>query len=706
MCCGILVEVEHGRAVSVTGDRENPLHAGYTCTKGRGQAALYGENRLLHSQKRLPDGRYVSVPVHDAVEDIGRELARIIDRYGPRAVAIYTGTYGYVSHPATHLVANSFMQAIGSPMSFTPITIDQPGKTIAMGFHGAWMAPSQKFDDIDALLLIGGNPMITYQGFPLGNPSTFLKDFFGRGGQLVVVDPRRTDTAKRATLHLQPRPGEDVSILAGIIRVILDEQLYDSAFVEENVTGLVELRQRVDRFTPSFVAQRADIVADDLVAAARLFAGARRSSVSAGTGPNMSGSGTLLEYLVLCLTTICGRWLRAGETVTPAQTWLPSFPAAQALPPWPPYGFGEKIRVRGLTETMSGLPTGALADEILLEGDGQVRALLSCGGNPVLAWPDQSKTVRALQKLDLLVQVDAEMSATARLADYVIGVKRSLEMPGFTFMTDLVEFTPNYGLPGSYAQYSPAILEPPEGSDLIEDWEFFYDLAQCMGLKCGLAPAPQLPMPACDFDMTRKPTSDDIFALMTSAARVPLEEVKQHPHGALLPDPKVIVAPKGEGWPGRLDIGNQEMMDDLAGYGHHEDRSDPLFPFRLIVRRSSNTMNSASDDPPRKRPYNPAFMNRNDLERLGLESGDPVRISSTGGAIPAIVEADDGLREGLISMTHGFGDCPEHDHDVQQIGSSTARLVDSETPWEKYSGQPRMSNVPVRIEPTAPRDRA
>jgi hypothetical protein len=158
-----------------------------------------------------------------------------------------------------------------------------------------------------------------------------------------------------------------------------------------------------------------DIAGDDLVAAARLFASGRVGSVTAGTGPNMAPRGTLTEYLIAAIQTVCGRWLREGEPLPNPYVLLPRREArAQADPPVPSHGYGEQLRIRGLGDNAGGMPTAALAEEILLEGDGQVRALFSVGGNPVAAWPDQLKAIEAMESLDLNVTLDIKMSATAK----------------------------------------------------------------------------------------------------------------------------------------------------------------------------------------------------------------------------------------------------------------------------------------------------
>jgi anaerobic selenocysteine-containing dehydrogenase len=530
--------------------------------------------------------------------------------------------------------------------------------------------------------------------------------------EMIVVDPRRTDLARRASLYLQPVPGEDSAILACLINVIIADRLYDKEFVNENVDGFGTLASSVERFTPDVVAARADLRAEDLIRCAHVFGGAKRGYAAAGVGPGFSSSSTLVNYLILAIDTICGHFLRAGERVQRTVVLMPRISyKAQASPPSPAYGFGERMRIGGLTETSAGLPTGVLADEILLPGDGQVRALISCCGNPVGAWPDQLKTIEAMNTLDLLVQIDPWMSSTARLAHYVVAPTLPYEVPGATLLTDSLVAMPHwYGPHVAYGQYTPALIEPPEGSDVIEEWQFFYGLAQRMGLSLRLGSVMTAARSSeVAIDMHNRPTTDDLIELMTYGSRIPLEEVKRHPHGASFVDPPEYVGSKDPGWSGRLDVGNEDMMRDLSeiltnlnglsrtGSGS-VDGSD-IFPFRLIGRRVQRAYNSSQNfaETNRGRGYNPAYMHPSDIADLGLRPGDAVDISSRRATIPAVVEADATLRRGLISMTHGFGGAPERDEEFRVIGSPTSRLLDNWDFVDPYVGMPRMGNVPVAV---------
>lgn len=708
--CPILVDVEDGRAIRVKGDPANDLYQGYTCVKGRAQPEfLSSPDRLLHSVRRTADGSFQPVPADAAIDDIARRIAAVVDEHGPRSVALYTGTMGG-THPATSRMAHAFMRAIGSPMLFNPSTIDKPGKLIAPTLHGRWMAPHQEFDRPDAALLIGVNPLVSYGGLPKGHQARWLRAAQDRGMKLIVIDPRRSDIARRADLFLQPRPGHDIELVACIIRTIIGDGLHDATFVADNVAGFEALTRTVEPFDIDTVARIADVDAADLAEVARVYGAAGRGYSMAGTGPSMSKAmhGTLLEYLMLSLEAVCGHYLKAGERVRNPGALVPTRAAvAQAKGPWAVPG--EPLRVRDLTTMAAGCPTAALADEILLDGPGQVKVLISAGGNPVAAWPDETKTIEALRSLDLLVQLDPWMSQTARLADYVIAPTMPLEMPGTTLAVDVIaSFTgPGYGVEDAFAQYSPAIVDTPEGSEVIADWTFFYRLAQRMGLALDLGGAAlDAGTSPTALDMVTPPTSEDLLELVSAGSRIPLAEVKQHPHGALFPEPAVVVARKQPGWEERLDVGNELLLDELEEVGRSlettdQSSDDESLPFRLICRRMQHMYNSSCNDPATNhgRPYNPAFMHPDDLEHLDLSAGDVVEIVSGRATILGVVAADASLRRGLVSMTHAFGDLPDEGGDVRAVGSNVDRLLHNDRDYDRYSGQPPMSNIAVAVRP-------
>ena len=706
--CPVTVEIKDGALSRVVGNRESPTYFGFCCTKGQAlPEVMRDESRLLHSMKMQPDGTHVRIGSREAIEEVAARLKAIVDAHGPNAVAAYFGTYS-VNYPATSPFVAALLGALGSNRIFTSMTIDQPGKDIAAAMVGTWEAGAHPFRDADVWMLVGSNPLVSIgAAMPAQNPGRRLTDAIARGMRLIVIDPRRSQTAQRAHIHLQARPGHDAALIAAMIRVVLAEGLEDQAFVAENVAGVDALRKAVAPFTPDLVAERAGVDAGQIVAAARMFATVRRGVAAGSTGANMSGNSTLTEYLILALNTLCGRFLREGEAVAnPGVLLSRALPRAQARPPYPAVFPNQPMSVRGLSMSVSGGPTAALADEILA---GNVKALFCIGGNPVAAWPDQKRTIEALKAIELFVTFDIKMTPSAKLAHYVVAPKIGFETPHMSYTIEHLEvFAGIWGLCEPFGMYAPKLTDPPPGSDVVEEWEFLYGLAVELGLPLtlhhpvGLSTCPREARPPIEVDMRRKPTTDEIYEMITRGSRIPLDEVKRHPNGALFPA-TIVAAPKDPACTARLDVGNSEMVGELVKLAAAPEAPSPDRPYRLICRRSAYVFNSSGQGLPllvrKGGRYNPAFMHSDDLARLGVEAGSLVELTSEHGRVRAVVEADDTLRPGLVSMSHAFGDLPRPDADPRLEGSNTSQLISVEDGFDAWSGIPRMSALPVSVRP-------
>jgi len=709
--CPIVVTIEDGRAVEVHGDREAPLYEGYTCPKGRALPEVHANpKRLLHSLRRRSDGTHEQISSAEAVDEIADRLRDVVGRHGPNSVAVYIGTAS-AFYPALGNVAGSFITALGSKMIFSAASIDQPGTRIADALHGLWLGGRTGFDDCDAFLFAGTNPVISKQ-FLSENPAKRLARAVERGTKVVVIDPRRTETARRAHVHLQARPGQDAIVIAGLIHLILREGLVDKDFLDRHVDGVESLRQAVARFTPEFVAHIADVPADDLVEAARILGTARRGGAGGGTGISMTSCTSVTSYLLLCLMSLRGWWAREGERVDrPNVLMPPNHAKAQARRPYKASGFGHKMRVRGLEQVVGGLPTAALAEEILLPGEGQIRALFNVGGSPMTAWPDQRRTRKALEDLELFVTTDVEYSPTARMADYVVATEMTLETPCITQVSEYIKyFHPGYGFSAPYAQYTPALVDPPAGSDLIEDWQLYYRVAQRLGLALNLVNVfgrigahMEAPIEVIPLDMEHEPTTDDIYEMMCRGSHVPLDEVKRYPHGHLFEELlEQEIGPRDPDCEDRLDVGNADMLTELAEIGDRATTTipDDDRPFLFVPRRENRVINSTGRTLPglmRGRSYNPAFMHPDDLARLGVAGGDLVEIRSAYDSVTGVAEADADLRPGVVSMSHGFGAIPGEDEDPRVDGANTNRLLRTDVEYDRYTGIPRMGALPVAV---------
>jgi len=703
--CPMVATVADNRLLDLQPDTDNPVYGGYTCPKGRQMIEQIAHpTRLRRSLRRMSDGSFAPLPTAAALDAIAARLKEILETYGPRSIASYNGTYSY-QNSAAHDLARAFHKAMASPSYYASVTIDQPAKVaIGPARMGWWNGGGHMWNDANVALVIGNNTLVSHYSIPGGVPSfsphNALREGKKRGLKLICVDPRRTELARRADLHLQVRPGHDAALVAAFLNVIIAEQLYDREFCEEHVAHFAELAALVARFTPDRVAPAVGIPAQQIIEAARLFGAGPRGTAVTGTGPEMGPHPNLLQHLVQSLNAICGRFCRAGERMPNPGVLTPPMPRrAQATGPQPQWLEGAlKSRVSediGACTVLSAfgpkpeMPTAVLADEILLEGEGQIRALIVVGGQPLLAFPNQEKTLRALQSLELLVCVDLKLSPTAQLANYVLAPKHCLEREDVTLLTDIWHDVP-------YSQYTRAVVQPT--GDEIEEWEVFWELAQRMQLPLVLDNGTPL-------DMERRPTKFEVLEAITAGSRVPIEAIRDSDGGRIFDVPDVIVEPADPATRQRLELCPPGLPGEFdAAWADLDAAASPQFPHLLVSRRMKNTYNSTGPELGelgRKGTTNPAFMHPQDLAALGIADGELVEVRSARGAIPAVAAASDDIRPGVVSMSHCWGGSPDpaagSDARVREIGSNTNRLIDNRANAEKYSGMPRQSCIPVAV---------
>lgn len=698
--CAMEVDVEGGKVLAVRGDSEDPEYGGYTCMKGRELPNSHNaEHRLIHSQIRSEDGEFRSAPMGEALTHISDELRRIIDKYGPDAVAVFMGSGGY-QNSAAWGASYAFAQAIGSKHFFTSVTLDQPAKVFTTERYGKWEGGVNNFSDADVALFIGNNPIVSHYapvgGVPPFSPSRRIRDRQAEGMKLIVADPRMAEVGQLADIFLPVKPGEDPALLAGMIHVIIEEELYDRNFVSAHVDGFEELKAAVASFPPDVSAERAGVEKDQLIAAARMFAGGTKGCAVTGTGPEMAGNGTLTEYLATCLNTICARFIQEGEKASAPRVFTtPRAPTrAQVAAPTPLFGAEgmAKSRFRNLGQLGFEMPCNVMADEILTPGEGQIRALISVGGNPEVGFPNQLKMRRALEDLEIFVQIDPWMSASARRADVILAPKQSLEREDITNLSE-------WWHEKAYARYTEAFAEAP--GDVIDEYEMFWHLAKNLGVQMELAGGP-VPM---DGDMP--PAKVDFLDLMTDGCLVPPSVVRadaQRTGGAAVvyEDKAPLVGSANPDDDYRFNLAAGAMPVEIEKYSADAARAAG-FDFRLISRRSKHRFNSIGqplEKLGRKVTTNPAYIHPDDLEGRGLSEGDIIEISSAHASIHGVVKASEKVRRGIISMAHAFGDADAGAHNVREMGGSTNRLTSDEVDYDPITGQALQSAIPVRIQAT------
>lgn len=684
--CGVVVDVAHDRVEAIRGDPDNLLSQGYTCAKGRRVDRMMNDpDRLTTSMTRTdPRAGHTPIAVDDAISQIAEKIRHVIDDHGPDSVAMFIGTQHHFA-TLTDPMARAWFKATGSHKLFSTMTIDQSAKWVTAKRMGEYTGGRQRLSSSDVWLMAGTNPLVSVNGGNgdgalMHNPSATLRAARQRGLRLIVIDPRRSETAYRADLHLQPKPGTDAVVFAGLLHIIFEDDLHDHEFCAKYVDGVDLLRHAVGSVTPAIVETICGVEPSQLIAAARMFAAGSRGMVSTGTGVCMGPHSNLAEHLATSINVVCGRYLRQGDNAEEPGALRHCPPARAAVSaPDRTWEVGYHSRF-GAGHLYGQLPSGSLCDEILSPGSDRVRALIVSGGNPVLALPEQSRARQAMSRLDLLVTIDTRLSDTSQLAHYVIAPTMMYERADNTVAMERFFAEP-------FAMHTDPIVRPP--GDVIEDWQFFYRLAQQQAYPLRIA--------ATDIDMDHEPGSDQLLAMLTSRGRLDVAAVASAAHGIMAERVhRQVAAPAPDEAANRLQLLPGDVADELRAVLSDAPVSEE-FPMRLVVRRVREAMNSVGPTvhglP--KVAYNPAYMCPEDMDALGITAGVAVTLSSPHGSVEAIAHRDPTLSKGVVSMTHGWGGMADG-----LMGVNVNDLTSSSQHRQTINFMPTLTALPIRVVAT------
>src|SRR3954463_15797353 len=450
--CGLEITLRDGAVERIRGDAEDVFSKGFLCPKGVSLKELHEDpDRLREPMRRRPDGTFAPVSWDEAFAEIDERLTPILEQGGRDAVAVYLG------NPSAHnlssmLYGRVFLKALGTRNVYSASTVDQYPKQLACGymFGSATTVPVPDLDRCDWLLVLGANPAASNGSLmPAPTARGRLQAIRDRGGRVVVVDPRRSRTAELADEWVPIRPGTDALLLFAMVHVLVEEGLVSLGRLAEMVEGLDELTALAQDFTPETVAGACGVDADVIRRLARELAAAERGCVYGRIGTTAQAFGTVTSWLVDALNALTGNLDREGGAMFP----LPATaPAVSAGP-----GRGVRTgrwtsRVRGLGEIFGELPVACLSEEIETPGEGQVRALVTVAGNPVVSTPNSARLAAALDGLDFMVSLDVYVNETTRFADLILPGPSPLERSHYDVAL--------YGFAvRNVANYTPPVLE-------------------------------------------------------------------------------------------------------------------------------------------------------------------------------------------------------------------------------------------------------
>jgi anaerobic selenocysteine-containing dehydrogenase len=702
--CGLVATVEDGRLTKLRPDPEHPLSRGYACPKGIAMTDVQNDpDRVLHPLKRAGTrGEFERVSWPEAMRDIAARLRTVLDTRGAGSVAWYMGNPGAFSY--SHVLwVKGFLDALGSPHYYTAGSQDVNNRFAASAllYGSPLVVPIPDISRTAFLLMVGANPLVSH-GSVLSAPRVReqLLAITGRGGRVVVVDPRRTETARQFE-HLPVDPDSDAWLLLSMLHVIFEEGLADEAFLAEHTTGGETVRQQVAAYAPERTEQRTGVGAERLRALARDFATADSAAAYGRTGSCLGRFGTLVAFLLDTLNAVTGNLDRPGGAVF-------------GDPPIPLDEIGEKAgldtygkthsRFGNFPDVLGNMPAALMPREITTPGERQIRALFVSAGNPVLSVPDGDALEEAFGELDLMVSLDFYVNETNSHADYVLPATTFLEREDVPVALMGFFSTP-------FAQVTERVVEP--AGEARQEWEVVEELSRAIGVAPYSLPALRhlarlgvriSPRRLVDL-LLRTGRSGDLFGLRRSG--LSLEKLARHPHGIVLADFVATGAleRKIRHKDGRVHLRNAAITSELERLASaNGDR--PEFPLKLIGMRELRSHNSWMHNAAllmRGGRTHALRINPDDAAASGLTEEDTAVVTSASGSLEVPVLITDEMTPGAVALPHGWGHRGGW-RIANEAGGVNVNLLAPSDPesLERLAGMAHLSGIPVRVERASP----
>ena len=675
--CGIEIKHDQGKVLSITGDKNDPFSRGHICPKALALKDIYEDRNRLKLPVKRTGNDWHEISWEEAFDEIAGKIREIQTKYGRNAVAVFQGNPS-VHNFGTLLSSGDLLKSLKTQNHYTATSVDQlPHHFAAWAMLGhPLLLPIPDIDRTGYFLVLGANPLAS-NGSLMTAPDIInrLEAIKRRGGKIVLVDPRRTETARVASEHHFIKPSSDVFFLLAIIRTLFAENLVNLDKLNDFTDGVEILRAASNDYAPEKVADLTGISAAEIRRIALEFAAAGSAVCYGRIGVSTQAFGGLCQWLINSINILTGNFDRAGGAMFTA----PAFDVLAATKGGNIYNRWES-RVRKLPEFMNELPVAALAEEILTDGDGQIKALFTSCGNPVLSTPNGGQLESALEKLEFMVSIDIYINETTRHADIILPPATGLEVSHYDVIFNILAVR-------NTAKYSAPLFAKTEGAKY--DWEIFQTLAHRLS---GSEEPLKLVPPEFKLD----------FGLRFSPYKLTLEELQKNPHGIDLGELKPCLPGRLFTANKRLNLAPEVLVKDLARL-KIEGTPAADFPFALIGRRHLRDCNSwlhNSEILVKGKNRCTLLVNKTDAERLNLQNNQIVKVSSRVGTVEIPAEITESIAPGVVSIPHGYGHAREGvrlDTAKNHAGVSINDLTDH-TLLDELTGNAAFSNVRVRVQ--------
>ncbi|HRH46336.1 MAG TPA: molybdopterin-dependent oxidoreductase, partial [Pyrinomonadaceae bacterium] len=610
--CGIEITHENGKILKIEGDKLDSFSRGHICPKAVALQDIYEDkNRLRKPVKRTANG-WQEISWDEAFDEVAAQILDIQNRFGRGSIAVYQGNPS-VHNLGTMLNSRELLKSLKTKNNYSATSVDQLPHHFAsqMMFGHPFLIPIPDIDHTNYFLILGANPLAS-NGSLMTSPDIInrLESIKKRGGKIILIDPRKTETARVASEHFFIKPATDAYLLLAIINTLFVENLVNLRRLTDFTDGVETLREISYEWTPEKAEEITGIAADEIRRLTREFANAESAVCYGRMGVSVQKFGGLCQWLINAINILTGNFDRQGGAMFPA----PAFDLLQASKGGEIFNRWQS-RVRKLPEFMSELPVSALAEEILTDGEGQIKALVTSCGNPVLSTPNGSQLDKALEKLEFMVSIDFYINETTRHADIILPPASNLESSHYDiiFNTFAVRNT---------TKYSEPLFAKGDGTKY--DWEIFQELVHRLDGKT-------------DELKTEPPEVKLNLALMFGKYQLSLEKLKQNPHGIDLGELQSSVPNRLMTTDKRINLTPDILVKDLERLKEEAIVvEDKAFSFRLIGRRHLRDDNSwlhNSERLMKGKNRCTLLINSADAKALNLENNGKVRVSSRVGTI-------------------------------------------------------------------------
>lgn len=678
--CGITIEYRDGKVLSIKPDKDDVFSQGHICPKAVALKDIHEDpDRLRQPMRRTPTG-WEAVSWDSAFEEIEQRIRAIRKTHGNDAVAAYLGNPTVHNLGATLNVGN-FIRALKTKNLYSATSVDQlPHMVAAWAMFGhQFLMPVPDVDRTQLFVCIGGNPLVS-GGSLMGAPGfeKRIKTLHARGGKFIVIDPRRTKSAGIADEYLPVRPGTDVYLLIALLKAVFALGPPDTGHLGDRIDGVDELREALAGFDQQALARRCGIAPERIAGLAKQLADEPRSLVYGRLGACTQEFGGLSLWLIYCLNLLTASLDREGGMM---------FTSPAVAVGSPGHFDRHRSRVRNLPEFSNELPVATLADEIETAGDGQVRALFTFAGNPVLSTPNGRRLDEALASLEFMVSIDMYLNETTRHASLILPPVSPLERDHYDIALARLAVR-------NFARYSEPLFEKPVGA--LHDHEILVELANRLG-----EPGKTRAVPP-EIALNHLLGSGQYGTGKVTGGSLSFEKLLTEEHGVDLGPLQSCLSQALATPDGRIRLAPEIYLNDLPRARRALEADQPTLV--LIGRRHTRSNNSWLHNSQRLvkgKLRCTLLVNPADAESLGIEDGGRVGVKSRVGRIEVIAAISDEIMPGVVSLPHGWG----HDREGVRLsvagrhaGASINDVIDEQL-IDELTGTAVLNGTPVEIEP-------